>query len=224
MTDPFSKSLRKYITPDRYQILFEEISRNALINKDLSTLSESVIKLRIRELEQWQQKEGFVFVGEHPWLNSFLLDPSVSLYSLWVDMVFRDFLGVDFAFVDFGAYQGLPDKCWKTVLEKPGRYLPCFDQLMNVAFEPAKDITHVEIHVYGPEEGPGPMHLSRAFEFLFDLEYMIALLPEQVGEGGWVGIEGLDVVYPGHPEKWELIVRSGYGAEFDYAFDNRKPC
>ncbi|XOV94865.1 MAG: hypothetical protein ACFHWX_09185 [Bacteroidota bacterium] len=223
MTDPFRRSIRKYVPLDVYQQLFENELYNSLIYKDINTITESGITSRMNKLDQMEQTEGFVFVGERSWLKTITGENIKSPYTNWVEHVFRAYLGLKFTFENYGPSPEMPEKCWKAILEKPGQYLPCFDQLINPAFEPVKDITHIEICIYGTENGPDLNHLCKAFECLFDLEYMIASLPQKVGEGGWVGIEGLEVVHPENPEKWELIVRSGYGAEFDYWFENRKP-
>ncbi len=223
MNDPFRKSSRKYIPLDIYQKLFEKIGHKSLLDKDLNIVSESEIKSRINELDQCEQQEGFVFVGEKSWLETLLAGQTRYPYEKWVEHVFRQYLGLSFTFGNYGPFPDMPGKSWKVRLEKPGQYLPGHDELINPAIESVLEITHVDIHVFGTEKEISLKHLAKAFEFLFDLEYMIASLPQKTGEGGPVAVEGLNVMHPEDPNKWELDVLSGYGAEFDYWFENRRP-
>lgn len=195
---------------------------NSLINKNIRQLSDSEIIQRKQTLFQLEEVHGFVFLGEYAWLDDMTGTTNRLSYQQWVSKVFEDELKLDFSYVNYGPYPGFPDMCWKAVMDKPGRYLPCFEELINPAFEPMSEVTHIELHVFGDQQEISQLHLSKAFDFLFDLEYMIDLLPKEEGQGGPVGIEGIDVMHPENPSEWELNVFSGYGAEFDFMFKGRK--
>ena len=226
MNDLFSQDVRKYIPPAEYEALVGGQRNYTCIGLDLTGYGG--IERRIAELEDLENKFGFVYYAEKLWLKDYLKKEGEDIchYALWLTKMFQEVWGVSFTYLNPGShftYGILPQSHWRVLLESPASFLPTFSEIKNPAFERPEEIRDLEVIILGDKEAFYPMYLIKAFEFLFDLPYIIAVLPNDPRGYAPVGITGLEVCNPENVMWWELNVVSEYGAVFNYTLLQRKP-
>jgi hypothetical protein len=219
---PSSSETRRYIPPKAYAALVNAQQFQILIGECLIGYSEDGIKQRIRQLDQLEAELGFVYVGEKQWLSQYLesgKSSALARYYYWVKNIFFDVMRLAFSYADYSLNPHLPSKVWKADVDGSVSRLG-YEALFNAAYSPIEEL---ELLIFGNEQGMSPTHAIKAFEFIHDLEYILAAMPSGQKERAPLLIEGLEVTNEEEPTRWELNVISEYGSSYNQTIVNRYP-
>ncbi len=218
---PASKAIRRFISFEDYASLIEAQQHQTFIGECLMGYAEDGIKARIRALTRLEVDHGFVYVGEKQWLERYLKSgkrATLSRYHYWVKRALFDGMGLTFSYVEYSENPHLPARVWKAEFDASSYGLG-FEALNNLAYAPVEEL---ELYVFGQEAGLSPAHLVKAFEFMHDLEYIVAAMPAGRGDRAPLMIEGLEVTNEEEPMRWELNVVSEYGSFYNQTIVNRR--
>lgn len=212
---PQSDQLRKYIPKEAYFQLMDEQKNRSLIGLPLNLVDNPLIERRIFELEELE-KSGFVYVGEKNWLLSYEQQRSVDYrnYEQWVLQNFRSYLGLEFSIsADFSHLDYI---IWQAEFDATELVLG-YEELKNPGY---LDIDELGILISGNEQGISPAHITKAFEFLHNLEYAISTIPSENMITRELSVTGIDVSNPTDPCRWELCAISEYGGDLEKTIIN----
>lgn len=218
---PSCKTIRRFVSPVEYASLINAQHYQTFIGECLIGYAEDGIKERIHTLTKLEIDHGFVYVGEKQWLEQYLnssRSEELSRYHYWVKMLLFDVMGMAFSYADYSENPHLPTKVWKAEFDG-SRYGLGFEALNNPAYAP---IEEVELYIFGQEAGLSPAHMVKAFEFMHDLEYILAGMPTGRGDRAPFWVEGLEVTNEEEPMRWELNVVSEYGSIYNQTIVNRR--
>jgi len=218
---PSCKTIRRFVSPEEYASLIDAQQYQTFIGECLIGYAEDGIKERIRTLTHLEIDHGFVYVGEKQWLEQYLKkgkSAELSRYHYWVKTLLFDVLGLTFRYAEYSKNPHFPARVWKAEFDV-SRYGLGFEALNNPAYAPIEEI---ELYIFGQEEGLSPAHLVKAFEFMHDLEYIVAAMPAGRGGSAPLLVEGLEVTNEEEPMRWELNVISEYGSSYNQTIVNRR--
>ncbi len=218
---PSCETIRRYVSPEEYASLIYAQRHQTFLGECLIGYAEDGIKERIRTLDKLETDCGFVYVGEKQWLERYLENdrsPELSRYHYWVKTLLVDGMGLEFSYTEYSKNPHFPGKVWQAEFDG-SEYGLGFEALNNPAYGP---IEEVELYVFGDEEGLSPAHLIKAFEFMHDLEYILAAMPADRGGRAPLFVEGLEVANEEEPMRWELNVVSEYGSIYNQTIVNRR--
>lgn len=163
MSDPFSVLIRKYISWHEFQRLSTELAKGSLIHAGKIAQRNKVS--RLEELSDYEQRFGFVYVGEKQWLISLDVNHDDIKYSDWVwtqltDIVFPDGLVFERDETS-GPY-------WKGYTEELSS-LMLFANLSGKSVQ----IDNIQLLIPGNASAPNETKLCHAFEILHNISYYL---------------------------------------------------
>jgi len=201
---------------------YESLCKGSFVGLDLNLYAHEAFEKRIAILDEHENDEGFVFVGEKKWLVDYIDSSNpdhISTYYHWVELQFSGNLGVSFTPEVFSSERDKNQEyIWRCTIEVGELFIKGV-QITKETFElPGK----LDLSVYGTRTEISPAHIVRLYEFLHDLEFVLGSnnFEEYLNEE--FELIGLGVRSVDNPMFWEIDLVSKYGSELNIPLSNRQ--